>query len=309
MTLGTLFDLQRTSLHDGPGICTAVFLKGCPLRCAWCHNPESQARGRAISFRAEVCAACGACVQVCPHGAHTIVPLVSNHHPEAVHIYNRDLCKQCGECAEACLYDALSVAGTEVTVAAVMDAVRKDIPYYQKSGGGLTITGGEPMLQPEFTLELLKAAKVEGIHTCLETCGWASQRAYQSVLPFVDLFLFDYKGTAPEAHRRWTGVSNELILANLDFLYRRGAQIWLRCPLIPTINDSDEHLAALAALEQRYPNLAGIELLPYHNIGNSKYARYGMENPLPALATADEPDKQRWMRAIHAAGGVKARLG
>jgi pyruvate formate lyase activating enzyme len=210
---------------------------------------------------------------------------------------------------EVCLYDALKVAGREMTVEAVMNEVRKDIPFYRKSGGGLTITGGEPMLQPEFTLELLKAAKAEGIHTCLETCGWTSQRAYEQVLPFVDLFLFDYKATDPQTHCQLTSVSNELILSNLDFLYQHGATILLRCPLIPNVNDSNEHLEGIATLAEKYPNLLGIDLLPYHNIGNSKYERYGLVNPLPGLETTSETVKQNWIDTLHGLGCEKVRLG
>jgi pyruvate formate lyase activating enzyme len=190
-----------------------------------------------------------------------------------------------------------------------MTEVRKDIRYYRQSGGGLTITGGEPMLQREFTLELLKAAKAEGIHTCLETCGWTSQHAYEKVLPFVDLFLFDYKTTDPATHRRLTGVSNALILSNLDFLYQNGANIRLRCPLIPGVNDSLDHLAGIAAIDRRYPRLAGIDLLPYHNIGNSKYERYGLVNPLPDLPTSDETVKNAWVSTLCSLGCEKACLG
>lgn len=306
MTTGILFDLQRTSLHDGPGIRTAVFLKGCPLRCAWCHNPESQSRAMEISFRAEACVVCGECAQVCTHGAHVLAPASDQR---MTHTYDRALCDRCGECVPACLYDALKIAGQEMPVEDVMREVRKDMRFYQRSGGGLTITGGEPMLQPDFTAALLQAAKNEGIHTCVETCGWASQQAYERVLPDVDLFLFDFKATEPEVHRRLTGADNALILANLDFLYVNGASILLRCPLIPGVNDSPVHLAGIAALDRRYPNLLGIDLLPYHNIGNSKYARYGLTNPLPAIETTSEETKQGWVRRLREIGCEKARLG
>ncbi len=288
---GMVFNIQRTSLHDGPGIRTAVFLKGCPLRCVWCHNPKSQSTTKEISFRPESCSVCGQCVETCQHGAHQIV--------EGIHVYDRSLCEKCGDCVETCLYEALKLAGKEQTVDEIITVVLRDRPFYDQSGGGLTITGGEPMLQAEFTLELLKAAKAEGLHTCLDTCGWTTQRAYKQVLPFVDLFLFDYKATNPETHKELTGVSNELILANLDFLVRQGARLRLRCPLIPGINNSSDHLEGIATLHRRYPDLDGIDLMAYHNVGNAKYERYGLENPLPGLKTTEEEIKQGWVRSLH----------
>jgi glycyl-radical enzyme activating protein len=289
-----IFDIQRGSMHDGPGIRTVVFLKGCPLQCLWCHNPESQAITKEISFHSESCAACGECVKTCQHSAHRMV--------EGIHIYDRSLCQKCGDCVETCLFDALKLAGKEQTVEEVMQVVLRDRPFYEQSGGGLTISGGEPMHQVEFTLELLKAAKVEGLTTCLDTSGWASQSAYQEVLPFVDLFLFDYKATDSETHKRLTGVSNRPILSNLAFLVKRGARIRLRCPLIPGINDSQEHLEGITQLSNRYPELVGIDLMAYHNVGNAKYLRYGLENPLPGLSTAEETTRQGWLESLHKLG-------
>jgi pyruvate formate lyase activating enzyme len=201
------------------------------------------------------------------------------------------------------------VAGVERTVESVMAEVLRDRSFYEQSGGGLTLTGGEPMLQEEFTLELLKAAKAERIHTCLDTCGWSSQRAYGQVLPYVDLFLYDYKVTYPVSHRRLTGVSNDLIMSNLDFLYHREAKIRLRCPLVQGVNDTPDHLAGIANLSMRYPNLDGIDIMPYHNVGNFKYERYGLLNLLPALKSADDATRQSWLEILHTLGCKHAVLG
>jgi glycyl-radical enzyme activating protein len=298
---GMIFDIQRGAMHDGPGIRTTVFLKGCPLRCAWCHNPESQSTMKEISYRPESCAICGECVKACPAGAHRIL--------EGVHIYDRSLCERCGKCVEACLYEALKLAGREQTVEEVLAIVLRDRPFYEQSNGGLTISGGEPMLQAEFTLELLRAAKSEGLHSCLDTCGAVSQSLYEQVLPHVDLFLFDYKVNDPRIHKKWTGVSNEIILSNLDFLIQHGARVRLRCPLIPGINDSPSHLEGIAALSRRYPDLDGIDLMAYHNVGNAKYERYGLENPLPGLKTTDEATRQGWLERLRAQGCEMAALG
>jgi pyruvate formate lyase activating enzyme len=301
MTSGIIFDLQRFSLHDGPGIRTAVFLKGCPLRCAWCHNPESQSRKAQVAFRTQACALCGACASACPQGAHTI--------DGAVHRYNRELCTACGKCVEACVYGALTLAGREASAASVIAEALRDRAYYEASGGGLTLTGGEPLAQLDFTLELLAAARAVGVHTCLETSGYASRRAFEKVLPLVDLFLYDYKVTDPRRHREWTGVDNHRILENLDWLLARGARVRLRCPLVPGVNDTLDHLRGIAALAERHPQLEAVDLLPYHHLGNDKYLRYGMENPLPGLSTTGEDLKQGWLDALQALGCAKVKMG
>jgi glycyl-radical enzyme activating protein len=298
---GLIFDIQRGCLHDGPGIRTSVFLKGCPLHCAWCHNPESQSKTKEISFRPESCAACGECVKTCRQGAHRIV--------QGIHDYDRSVCEQCGDCVETCLYEALKLAGQDQTVEEVFAIVQRERPFFEQSGGGLTITGGEPMLQAQFTLGLLMAAKVKNLHTCLDTCGWTNQQKYKQVLPFVDLFLFDYKATNPETHKKLTGVSNELILSNLDFLVKQGARVRLRCPLIAGINDSLDHLKGIVSLHRRYPDLDGIDVMAYHNIGNAKYDRYGLKNFLPGLKTTEEAIRQAWVDTLQNLGCEIASLG
>ncbi len=298
---GILFDIQRNGLHDGPGIRTVVFFKGCPLHCQWCHNPELQSRRPQMRFRPEVCALCGECAAVCPQAAHQL--------SQDGHIYDRSLCAACGRCAEECLFEALQWSGRSYTVEEVMATVRRDLAYYASSGGGLTLTGGEPLAQPDFCLELLKQAKSEGIHTCVETSGCASAAVVERILPYVDLFLFDYKATGSEASRELTGAPEELVLANLALILERGAPLWLRCPLVAGVNDAPEHLGRIAQLAARYPQMERVDLLPYHNIGSGKYAEYGMHDPLPKIATTSESVRQHWLEELHRLGCAKAAIG
>jgi len=190
-----------------------------------------------------------------------------------------------------------------------MAEVLRDREYYRRSGGGLTLSGGEPLAQPEFARVLLRAAKACGLHTCLDTSGHADRRKLMAVADDVDLFLYDYKATDPAQHKALTGVSNHKILANLEYLYSRGARIVLRCPLVPGVNDAPEHLAGIARLSARYPDLAGVEIMPYHNLGRDKAARIGYHTPLADLPSADEATKAGWLRALHALGCERAQFG
>ena len=300
-TTGLVFDIQRFALHDGPGIRTTVFLKGCPLSCLWCHNPESRSFRRQLSFDEDRCTHCLHCVDVCNTGALEVVDerLVVHH----------DLCDGCGGCVDRCPYDALAVIGGEKTVDQVIAEVEKDRAYYQRSGGGLTISGGEPLAQPGFTVALLRRAKEAGIHTCLDTSGAVHPRRIQEALPYVDVFLYDYKATPESAHVRLTGVSNELVLENLEYLYQKGANIILRCPLIPGVNDSTRHLKGIARLSRKYPNLLDVQLMAYHNMGKDKAHRLGMAYPLREHPSAGETDKERWLWTLVAHGCDRAVLG
>lgn len=255
---GIVFDIQRFAIYDGPGIRTTVFLKGCPLRCVWCHNPESWSLEPQDSLN--------------PDGSTRII-------------------------------------GEELDVATVLNEVMADEAYYKRSGGGITISGGEPLAQYEFCLALLKASKERGLHTCLDTSGHVPTKRLLAVLPYVDLFLFDYKVTDPQKHQELTGVPNGLILENLKQLSSRGAKIILRCPLIPGINDDDQHLAGIAALEASYPDLVGIEIMAYHNMGNDKALRLGQEVLLPGIASADEKVKTMWLDKLQALGCAKVKIG
>jgi pyruvate formate lyase activating enzyme len=274
-TVGRVFNIQRFSIHDGPGIRTAVFLKGCPLHCLWCHNPEGISFEPSVSFMPDKCLACGECVRICEHEAHELRP--SGDEPgAATHLYNREVCAKCGECTDHCDAQALEFVGRSTTVDAVMREVLEDVRFYQSSGGGMTLTGGEPLARFEFTMELLKAARAAGIHCCVETSGFASWKRFETLAPLVDLFLFDFKETDPARHREFTGQSNVLILENLLALHATGARIQLQCPIIPGCNDREDHFAGIAALANSLPHLEGVRLLPYHPLGKSKLARFGL---------------------------------
>ncbi len=276
---GRVFDIQRFSLHDGPGIRTTVFLKGCPLRCAWCHNPEGIDPGLALAFQPERCIGCGYCFRVCPEGAHRM--------EDGVHVLDRERCVLCGECVKECYSGALELVGKEVTAAEVMEEVLRDMPFYETSGGGMTLSGGEPLQQIDFTAGLLTRAKREGLHCCVDTCGFVPYERLERVLPQVDLFLFDWKESDPARHEELTGVRNEKIRQNLRRLHDDGALIRLRCPIIPGVNDREEHFAGIAELAHSLPELECVELLPYHPLGEGKMDRFGLEQP--AGLTAESP--------------------
>jgi len=275
MGKGTTFDLQRFSIHDGPGIRTTVFLKGCPLRCWWCSNPESISPKPQLSYLAARCIGCDACLQVCQPGA--ITKLSSG--PVAI---DRAKCTDCGDCAAVCDPKALELVGREVDVDAVMEIVLRDRDYYARSGGGLTLSGGEPLLQPEFAEMLLHAAKNHGLHTCVETSGYAGWEILDRLRLAVDLWLFDYKETDPHRHARFTGRERATVVQRLQQLHDAGAPILLRCPIIPECNARPDHLDGIAALARRLPRLHGVELLPYFDLWRGKLDRFGLKTELPA---------------------------
>lgn len=274
MTTGRIFNIQRFSIHDGPGIRTTVFFKGCPLHCLWCGNPESIRPEPSLSYVREKCIACGACLDRCPERA-----LAADG--EGKPRLDRDRCTACGKCAEVCDAKSLEVVGRQMTVAEVMAVVLRDADYYSASGGGLTLSGGEPLMQDEFALSLLSEAKAAGLHLCVETSGLAAWQVFQRLAPVVDLWLYDFKETDPRLRQKFTGFWNSEILANLRRLHGAGAKILIRCPMVPQYNARTEHLDGIVALAHELPNIQGVELLAYYDLWRAKLKRFGLTTELP----------------------------
>jgi len=267
---GTVFNIQRFSIHDGPGIRTTVFVSGCPLHCFWCHNPEGLKMKPQVQFFPQKCILCGACVQACEHSAHTL--------DEHGHLYDRSRCVRCGECIEECCAEAVQMTAKGMTAQAVVEEVLRDRPFYETSGGGVTLSGGEPALQAEFSLAILAACKAQGLHTAVETSGHCAWETLEAFLPVVDLVMMDLKHLDAEKHRAATGVSNQVILDNARRLAASGVRLLFRVPVIPTINDTGEEIGAISRFVSELPTAnAALELLPFHRLAGDKYASLGLE--------------------------------
>ena len=282
---GMIFNIQRFSLHDGPGIRTTVFLSGCNLRCRWCHNPESFTQKPVVRHFPMKCIGCAKCIEVCPQHCHISV--------NGVHQILRQDCVSCGKCAEACYAGALEMSSRRAGSDEILSTVLLDRPFYKETGG-MTVSGGEPMLQSEFALALLRGAKEAGVSTALDTAGAVPFERYEAVLPYVDLFLYDMKCMDPQTHRKATGVDNALILENLPRLCGRGARVLIRVPVIPGVNDSEDNMAALGAFLAPLEGIEGVELLPYHPLGGGKYESLGLSYPSAGL----EPPSREAMEAL-----------
>lgn len=264
---GTIFNIQRFCINDGPGIRTTVFLKGCPLKCIWCHNPESQVREPEIMFYKDKCTKCGGCVNVAVNDSDFV-----------------------------CINDAKEICGKEISSDEVIKEVLKDEIFYQNSGGGITISGGEPFYQFDFSLELVKKAKENGLHTAIETCGFVKNSDLKKMAEFVDLFLYDYKETNSEKHKNFTGVDNAVIIDNLSFLNNINKDVILRCPIIKGCNDRREHFEGIAEIANRYKNILHIEIEPYHSLGEGKYSALGKN--VQKFSVANEEEKNEYLLAV-----------
>lgn len=293
-----VIDVQRCSIHDGPGIRTTVFLKGCPLKCKWCHNPESQCFEQELSFNQSRCTSCGLCQTVCTNNVHSIV--------NGVHTVDYSQCLHCEHCVEVCPTKALSIIGKDMTPQEVFDIVKKDEIFYAQGNGGITISGGEALSHIEFCLNLLKLCKEKGYHTCIETSGFATRNAVEKVLPYVDLFLYDFKVSNEQDALKYIGCSLESIKSNFKYIYKQGKDIVLRCPIIPQVNDTKEHFNAIGEMTLNYPNLIGAELLPYHNFGTSKAENIGKE--VNYFTPPTDTQKQEWIEYFNKNGYNKVKF-
>lgn len=273
-----IIEIKRFSVHDGDGIRTTVFFKGCPLRCLWCHNPESISPKSELAYYQNKCLSCGECVDICPIGAHTISP--------NGHVFIREQCIGCGKCEEACLGEALTFYGKKMTVDELLPILLEDRDFYENSGGGITLSGGECLAQSDFCAELLKKCKAAGLNTAVDTCGYVAQESFDKVMPYTDIFLYDLKAFDEDVHIRCTGVSNQRILENLKYLNECGKNVEIRIPFVPEYND--DQVEKIANFLKTLKNVTKVRVLPYHNYAGSKYLSLGKNNTLPERVPTQE---------------------
>ncbi|MCI5642839.1 MAG: glycyl-radical enzyme activating protein [Peptoniphilus sp.] len=291
---GVVFDIQRYSINDGPGIRTIVFLKGCPLRCIWCSNPESQRREKELMFRRILCIHCGLCIKACKQGA-----LDANN----LNFIDRDKCIMCEECANVCPSSALEVKGKEMTVAEVIEELKKDEKYYISSNGGVTLSGGEAMMQVGFAKEIFRACKARGWHTAIETEGYVSEEAIREVIPHVDLVLLDMKANNDEIHKKATGVSNKLIKKNAMLIQSLSETI-IRVPTVPGVNADMKEFGDIVSFVKTLPNVRELHILPYHNYGEGKYYLLGRDYELSNLEKLDNEYVDKLKKFVESNGLV-----
>lgn len=292
-----IFNVQKYNMYDGPGIRTLVFFKGCPLRCKWCANPEGLERKFQVMYKRNSCVDCGACVDVCPVGIHVISNETGKHE-----IVREKDCIGCMKCVNVCPSAALNIAGEVKTISELLKIVEEDVAFYDISGGGVTLGGGEVTAQPEAALNLLMACKREGINTAIETCGYTKTETILKIAEYVDLFLFDIKHMDPVKHNELVGVSNELILTNIKELLHHRYNVKVRMPMLKGINDSREEIDAVIKFLMPFrddKNFKGVDLLPYHKLGVNKYNQLDMKYPIdgdPSLNAEDLNRIEGWMK-------------
>lgn len=294
MTTGTIFNIQKCSIHDGSGIRTIIFLKGCPLRCVWCANPESQKFQFEVMCTDSRCIGCGACIRRCPNHAISAVPGGSP-------VIDREVCKGCFACTEICYAESKKICGKVVTVSEVVEEVIKDARIYKNSGGGITFSGGEPLQQPEFCYEVAKACREYGMEVGLETCGYADYERFAPLLSQLTSMFFDIKQIDAKKHQEITGAPLSVILDNLVKISAWGVPITVRTPIIPGYNDDMGNIRGIAEFIKQLPNIAGYELLAYHNLGEAKYQALGRQY---ALTGAETPSVERMRSFVQAAEEV-----
>ncbi len=297
---GIITEIQRFSVHDGPGIRTTIFFKGCNLRCFWCHNPETHRMEPELQLQLVRCIGCGACFAVCPHEAHQMV--------DGQRAFLRERCQACGRCAAECFAEALVLIGRRVEVEEVMAEVRADRPFYANSGGGVTLSGGEPLLQPAFCRALLAACRAEGIHTAIETAADVPWERIEGLLPLLDLVMLDIKTLDDGVHRASTGVSNARILENARRLGATGKPLIVRTPVVPGVNDQVEAIGAIARFAAGLPGLVRYELLPFHPMAANKYDSLGRSYAARTLPRP-APEAMETLAAAARACGVEVRCG
>lgn len=301
---------QRFSVNDGPGIRTNVFIKGCHLYCSWCHNPECINPSVGIYWKRTLCQQCGTCLTVCPREAvHPPIPVEEARESDTYYKIDLQKCDKCMKCVEACPYGALTKVGEPLSIEEMLNEVERDFPFYVNSGGGLTVTGGEPADQPEYVLELLKKGKERGLHICLDTSGHCPWDVLEGMLDYVDIFLYDLKQLDTNKHKKATGVGNELILANLKRLLGAGATVWIRIPVIPGFNDSPEYIESVAQfLKGLSPPVERVDLLPFHNYCQEKYRWLGLDWKFGETESLDQSEVEP-LKDILESHGIPTTIG